>query len=162
MLYVLKAVESVCDIACLPLNPICYQLQAICQGKKSSISYWTVQYHYTVSRNIISSQCLFSSITSCQSSSRVVFYTEPLTCHSGHWCPINENSAGNPPTPTLRDYGEKQEPSLSHLGCSSLRKTAIVTTSPPQAALHHSMISNRLICLFQTTAGILMGTFRPF
>ena len=105
-----------------------------------------------------------SSITRCQSSSREVFATEPLTCHSGHWCPINENSAGDFPS-LLRDYGERQEPSLSHLGCSSLRKTAIVTTSLPQAALLRSMISDRLICLFQTIAGILIpavsdGKFR--
>lgn len=33
----------------------------------------------------------FSSITRCQS--REAFATEPLTCHSGHWRPINENPA---------------------------------------------------------------------
>ena len=99
----------------------------------------------------------FSSITSCQRSSG-----EPLTCHSGHWCPINENSARephHPPATPLRDYEERQEPSLSHLGCSSTRKTAIVTTLPPQAAPLRSMTSDCLMCLFQNVAGISVWMF---
>lgn len=43
-----------------------------------------------------------------------------------------------------RDYGERQEPSLSHLGCSLLGKTAIVTTSLPQAAPLHKPDKQRL------------------
>lgn len=54
---------------------------------------------------------------------------EFLTCHSGYWRPINENSATD--FLPIRDYGERQEPSLLYLGCSSLRKTAIVTTCLP-------------------------------
>lgn len=124
-----------------------------------ALSCWTAQYLYIILSTLgfsVSSQSPFSSITRCQSSSREVFATEPLTCHSGHWRPINENSAED--FPPLRDYRERQEPSLSHLGCSSPRKTAIVTTSQPQAALLHSMISGRLIRLFQTIGGILMQT----
>lgn len=34
----------------------------------------------------------------------MVFDSEPPTCHSGHWCPINENSAGGlwPSPPLLK------------------------------------------------------------
>lgn len=75
------------------------------------------------------SEVYFPSITRCHSSHRDLFTIECLTCHSGHWCPINENAARD--SLPLRDYGERQEPSLLFLGCSSPRKTAIVTTCLP-------------------------------
>lgn len=54
---------------------------------------------------------------------------------------------GGPLQPSWRDYEEKREPSLSHLGCSSLRRTAIVTTPRLQAARHPGSVRNVWICL---------------
>ncbi len=73
-----------------------------CQGNHSlAMSGWTVQNHYTLffppPDSLSRTSPPFSSITRCQSSSREAFATELLTCHSGHWRPINENSAGDFP-----------------------------------------------------------------
>lgn len=48
-------------------------------------------------------------------SSRVVFDTEPLTCHSGYWCPINENSAGISPKEIIEWSRSHHSPTLGVL-----------------------------------------------
>lgn len=144
---------------------VCLTLRHYTTGCRA-ISCWTLQHHYTLFFHpqipLLEPVLSFSWIKRCQSCSTEVFATEPLTCQSGHWCPINEKSVGDPHTPTTittitpkRLWREAGEPSLCLLGCSSLRKTAIVTTSLPQAAL----LRNCLICLFQTVTGILLGIY---
>lgn len=64
----------------------------------------------------ISGQYYFYVNYKMPSSHREVFVLR--TCHPGHCCPINENSAtGFLP---VQDYGKRQKPSLLYLGCSSL------------------------------------------